>query len=194
VGERWTLLILRDLLLGPRRYSDLSNALKGITSNLLTARLKQLCESGLVEKKTTTGSFPVEAYHLTSLGEEIEPVIMELAQFGNKLPMPDQTELRGDLRWLVLNLKYRYCNTGQPLCLNLNIGDSCFGLTLGESRLLIRDREFNSPVAELTCSHKNMYEWAFGKTHLAKILKQEKIAFNGDQKSLNVLLAAFPEE
>lgn len=194
VGDRWTLLILRDLILGPRRFSDLLSALQGITTNLLSSRLKQLSADGLIEKKASTGSFPVEAYHLTPTGKAIEPTILALGQFGYQLSRPDIAELRGDLRWLVVNLKYHYFDIGESLHLNLSVGGSCFGVMLGEPQLLIQDDEFNSEVAKLTCSSWDMSDWAFGHIGLAELLNREKTVFDGNQRARETLLAAFPKE
>src|SRR5258706_5251392 len=75
VGERWTLLVARNLLLGPRRYGDLLEELPGITTNLLAKRLRDLEAAGLVEKRAGAG---VVTYALTERGLALDPVINEL--------------------------------------------------------------------------------------------------------------------
>src|SRR3954447_24107788 len=80
VGERWTLLIVRNLLLGPRRYSDLLRELPGITTNLLAKRLKEMEALGILAKVTGGSPHYGEAYALSSLGEALEPAVMELAR------------------------------------------------------------------------------------------------------------------
>ena len=74
VSERWTLLIVRNLMLGPRRYSDLMTELPGITTNLLAARLRAMEEIGLVARQPG----PPARYELTALGAALEPVVVEL--------------------------------------------------------------------------------------------------------------------
>jgi DNA-binding HxlR family transcriptional regulator len=84
VGERWTLLLVRELLLGPRRYTDLRRALPGMASNLLAERLREMTEAGLVVRGAEPGADrrrPVE-YVLTERGRALEPVLHELARFG----------------------------------------------------------------------------------------------------------------
>jgi DNA-binding HxlR family transcriptional regulator len=83
VGERWTLLILRDLVhLGPRRYTDLLGALPGIGTNLLAARLRQLEDEGLVQKRRLSPPAGSVVYELTELGAGLEPTIIELGRWG----------------------------------------------------------------------------------------------------------------
>ncbi|MCB0972423.1 MAG: transcriptional regulator [Acidimicrobiales bacterium] len=75
VGERWTLLIVRDLMFGPLRFTDLRDGLPGLAPNLLSARLRHLADAGIIE--------PVpEGYRLTARGRDLGPVVHELARFG----------------------------------------------------------------------------------------------------------------
>jgi len=82
VGERWTLLIVRDLLLSPRRYSDLRRSLPGMASNLLAIRLTEMEEAGLIVKARVEHPSPRDLYSLTERGRELEPTLLELAKFG----------------------------------------------------------------------------------------------------------------
>jgi DNA-binding HxlR family transcriptional regulator len=79
VGERWALLIVRDLFLGPRRYSELLTGLGGIGTDILAARLRALQEHGIVRK---VGKGRAQRYELTESGEELRPVLAALARFG----------------------------------------------------------------------------------------------------------------
>ena len=105
VGERWTLLLVRELLLGPRRYSDLLEALPGIGTNLLAERLRRLEDEGLVRRRRLGSPVRSTVYELTGRGEELEPVLMALARFG----MGSLGERgRGEAfrpEWLVLTLR-----------------------------------------------------------------------------------------
>src|SRR6187399_564519 len=84
LGERWTLLIVRNLLLGPRRYSDLLAELPGLTTNLLAERLKGMEASGLVVRRALGGAGRSAVYELTPLGAALEPAIMELGRWGGR--------------------------------------------------------------------------------------------------------------
>lgn len=82
VGERWTLLIVRDLLIGPRRYTDLRRGLPGMASNLLAVRLAEMEEAGIVVKTRVEEPSPRDVYVLTERGRALEPVLLDLARFG----------------------------------------------------------------------------------------------------------------
>ncbi|MBW4722021.1 winged helix-turn-helix transcriptional regulator [Saccharothrix obliqua] len=90
VGERWTLLIVRELLMGPARYSDILANLPGLGTNLLAERLKFLVERGVVEQVDVRGTGAQLAYALTPVGEQLRPVVLGLARWG--------MEFVGDLR------------------------------------------------------------------------------------------------
>src|SRR3712207_3261653 len=82
LGERWTLLVVRELLLGPKRYSDLLEGLPGIGTNLLAARLKALEASGLVGRRRLPPPAASNVYELTERGRALEPAIFELIRWG----------------------------------------------------------------------------------------------------------------
>ncbi|MBT0993788.1 helix-turn-helix transcriptional regulator [Cellulomonas sp. DKR-3] len=81
VGERWALLIVRDLLVGPRRYGELAAGLPRIPSNILAARLKELQAAGVIRRAPRSR---VVLYELTPYGRELEPVVLALGAWGFK--------------------------------------------------------------------------------------------------------------
>ncbi len=107
VGERWTLLLVRELLLGGRRYGDLLAALPGLTTNLLAKRLKHLQSHGLIAKRKLPPPAGSTVYELTAHGRELEPVVFALGNFGEAM-----LELGGDdrmdFRWLCVSLQRRF--------------------------------------------------------------------------------------
>ncbi len=82
VGERWTLLLVRELLTGPKRFKDLLSGLPGIGTNLLTRRLKALEEHGIVRRATLPPPAGSGVYELTETGRSLEPVILALSRWG----------------------------------------------------------------------------------------------------------------
>jgi DNA-binding HxlR family transcriptional regulator len=85
IGERWTLLVLRDLVhLGPRRFSDLRDGLPGIGANLLTQRLRRLEREGLIQRRRIPPPARGIVYELTELGAALEPTIIELGRWGGR--------------------------------------------------------------------------------------------------------------
>jgi DNA-binding HxlR family transcriptional regulator len=82
LGERWTLLLLRELSLGPRRHKDIAAGLPGIGANLLSDRLRGLEKAGVIERVTLPPPAAVPGYALTAIGEELRPVLDRMAAWG----------------------------------------------------------------------------------------------------------------
>ncbi len=89
IGDRWTILILRDLFLeGPQRYQGLQNSLTGIGPNILSDRLRTLEKNGIVERRLYEQHPPRAEYHLTDKGRELGPVLKALRAWGTKHTVP----------------------------------------------------------------------------------------------------------
>jgi DNA-binding HxlR family transcriptional regulator/putative sterol carrier protein len=105
VGERWTLLVVRSLLMGPQRYTDLRDALPGIATDLLTARLRTLEDAGYVRRRELPRPAPATVYELTESGWRLGPVVLALAQLGlERLGTPGADD-EIDAATLVLSLR-----------------------------------------------------------------------------------------
>src|SRR3989442_1936432 len=94
IGDRWTLLLVRDLLLGPKRYKDLLNGLPGIGTNLLADRLHELEGAGLIERTVLPPPAGSTVYQLTEAGEALEPAMVALGRLGARfLGAPKKTDV-----------------------------------------------------------------------------------------------------
>jgi DNA-binding HxlR family transcriptional regulator len=108
VGERWTLLVVRELLLGPRRFSELVEGLPGIPRNLLAQRLKELEARGVVARRILASPVRSAGWELTELGRRLEPLVLEAARWGAQFlgPPPEPEAIRPG--WLVVSLRARF--------------------------------------------------------------------------------------
>jgi DNA-binding HxlR family transcriptional regulator len=89
VGDRWTMLILRDLVVdGPRKFSDLEQSLAGISPNTLSGRLKALEENGIVERRFYENHPPRAEYVITGRGRELRPILKTLREWGERNTRP----------------------------------------------------------------------------------------------------------
>ena len=95
VGERWALLVIRELMHGPKRYTDLVDSLPGIGTNILAARLRDLEAHGIVGERTLPPPAASKVYELTDYGRELRPAMRELALWGARSlgPPTDEDEL-----------------------------------------------------------------------------------------------------
>jgi DNA-binding HxlR family transcriptional regulator len=104
VGDRWTLLIARELLLGSRTFRELEGALPGIGPSLLTKRLNELADDGLVERNEAPRRSKNVEYGLTDAGRSLQPVILELIRWGSRWMLNGPGDDRVDARWAPLAL------------------------------------------------------------------------------------------
>lgn len=144
VGERWTLLIVRNLLLGPLRYSDLLRGLPGITTNLLAKRLKEMEEFGLIERVRGASADGGHAYRLTALGAGLEPVVHALGNWAWQwMRAPDKQERR-NIEWLLVALRRRY-HGGVSLRVELVADGVPYRMILTKTRAEITRGELPTP-------------------------------------------------
>jgi DNA-binding HxlR family transcriptional regulator len=127
VGDRWTLLIVRELLIGGAcRYTDLQHGLPGIATNLLADRLRQLEEQGVVTREAAPPPVATTLFRLTPRGEELWPVLRALGRWGAPLlaELPDDAEFRS--HWLVLPLQIHLADHAPdrpPATIEIRTGD-----------------------------------------------------------------------
>jgi len=130
VGERWALLIVRDLLVGPRRYGELAEGLPRIPSNILAARLRELQAAGVLHRVPHSR---VIVYELTPYGRELEPVVLALGAWGFKaLGDPrDEQIITADSMTIDLRTAFR-------AAVAVNLPATAYAARLGRAELLIR--------------------------------------------------------
>ena len=90
VGERWALLVVRELLHGPKRFTDLRTGLPRVGPDMLAARLRELEEAGVIRRGALPPPAASKIYELTEWGAELAPVLMTLGRWGSRTPLPDQ--------------------------------------------------------------------------------------------------------
>jgi DNA-binding HxlR family transcriptional regulator/putative sterol carrier protein len=111
LGERWTLLILRELVCGPQRYSDLRRRLPGISSSVLSQRLERLESLSLIERKAQPPPTPAALYRLTDEGEAVRPALRELMRFGARYLAPPRPDDHLEPEWVPVAMQ-SFARTG----------------------------------------------------------------------------------
>ncbi|MEX2148462.1 MAG: winged helix-turn-helix transcriptional regulator [Candidatus Rokuibacteriota bacterium] len=104
IGERWTLLIVRELLLGPRRFTDLRERLDGVSASVLAERLLRLEETGVIARRFLEPPAASMVYELTATGRALEPAMHELLRWGARFMLPARPKDRVEAEWLRLAL------------------------------------------------------------------------------------------
>ncbi|HTI74316.1 MAG TPA: winged helix-turn-helix transcriptional regulator [Mycobacterium sp.] len=147
IGERWALLVVRELVLGPKRFTDLLAGLHGASSDVLTQRLRDLVEAGVVRRRRLGPPVGAWVYELTEWGAELEGIILELAEWVHKSPL-----MRYDLPLgpdsLMLSLKTRFhppAAEGMTATIELAFGDTHFRVRVMDRQLDIDRHHADDP-------------------------------------------------
>lgn len=143
IGERWAMLVLRELAYGPRRFSELKSDLIGISANVLTQRLMELEARGLVRKSRLPPPASVQVYEATQWGLEAVPMIAHLGRWAARSPLHDPTlpmshvSLLMSLQTLISPERAK----GFTACVGFRLGDASYVATVRDGRLEVDRRE-----------------------------------------------------
>ena len=151
VGERWALLVVRELLLGPKRFSDLRVGLPHVGPDMLAQRLRELEQAGVVQRAKLPPPAGARVYELTDWGRGLEPVVLALGRWGSQAPFPLEHGGLG-IDALVLALKTLFdparVDGLSGRTFELRLGEEVFALRVGEREL----QAVRGPAAEATAT------------------------------------------
>lgn len=154
VGDRWTLLLLRDLHAGPARFSELQSSLPGLAPNLLTERLRTLEAEGLIQRNDA--GFNVTVYELTDLGSSTGRLLFELARFGSLFPPADEIVQPGNLRTIAVTLKMALAavvGKTESLRAELRVDEEPFDICIVEGNVSVLYRRSENPEVVISTSY-----------------------------------------
>lgn len=186
VGDRWALLIVRDLMLGPRRFSELATGLGGVGTDILTARLRGLEDAGVIRRGGQgRGAF----YELTSSGRQLQPALLELARWGAaRLQLPDDpaaVPVRVILTALLLDAGPLPEKATGCFELRADGEHAVFEVVSGEVTLDAAE----PPDATITLDPGGLRALAIGAS-AAQLETNHQVSINGDKKAAHALLNA----
>lgn len=194
LGQRWTLLIVRDLFLGPLRYSDLQAGLPGIATDILTARLRTLEESGLVRRRELPPPAPATVYELTEAGRELGPVIRALGEVGLTLldgPAPGQPVNPSPVV-MALNLTFRADEArGLTETYGLQLEGRCFTVAVDDGAVRTERGAPASPAATFRTNPRTLVGLLRGETTASAAEADGALEVAGDRAALGRFAALF---
>ncbi|WP_194239496.1 winged helix-turn-helix transcriptional regulator [Pseudactinotalea terrae] len=195
VGERWAMLLVRELLLGPKRFADLHRGLPGISQNVLTQRLRELEQSGVLTRRRALPPVSGVVYELTSRGRDLEPVLLALGRWGSPLPpgAGSADELSPDA--LVVALRTTFdagSGAGLYLTVQLQLPGDAFVLTARDGHLHAA-RGAEPCDATLAASVRTVQDLVFDKQPLDDAVRHGRAHADGDTVALVRLLDSFED-
>jgi DNA-binding HxlR family transcriptional regulator len=161
VGDRWTLLLVRELLAGPRRHAELKRGLPGIATNLLSERLRELQAAGVIERAQLDGA---PRYRLTERGRALRPVLVELARWGSPMLPELDEDVVFRASWLALTLDVLLDRTALgdgETALRFRIDGDAFDVAVSATGL--RTPAGRDPDIEVEADRTTFLAWGTGR-------------------------------
>ena len=193
IGDRWTLLLVRDLLLGPKRYKDLLSGLPGIGTNLLAARLKELEAAGLIERTVLPPPAGSAVYQLTETGQSLETVMTALGRWGARfLGPPKKTDVMVPRAYFVAmrGVFNPEAAAGITLTYEVRIGNLVFEVRVADGRLTTREGAVRNPDVVLSMEVETLNALMFHTLTPAAALASGRVKIGkGDLKALERFIA-----
>jgi DNA-binding HxlR family transcriptional regulator len=151
VGDRWALLVARELLFGPKRFSDLRTGLPRIGPDMLAQRVRELEDAGVVRRRVLPTPAASKVYELTEWGQELAPVLVALGRWGSRAPLPDRpATLSDDAAMVALQTTFDPAAApGLSETYELHLADQVFSLRVENGRLAVSRGAPGAPAAAI---------------------------------------------
>ena len=189
VGERWALLVVRELLFGPQRFSDLRRALPGASSNMLTDRLRELETHDVLHRRRLPSPAASVVYELTTSGRELEPIVLALGGWGLRFPIPAApAHLSATSVLLFLRGSRHPDPQAPPATYRFELDDQVWTIATRDGHIQIESGE---PVRSDACLRSDpltLNAILTGTTSLAAATAAGNAVLSGDNVAMNRLL------
>jgi DNA-binding HxlR family transcriptional regulator len=192
VGDRWTLLIVRELFEGPCRFTDLRKGLPGIATNLLTDRLRDLEAADLIWRESAPPPVATTLYHLTDTGLELEPVLVALGRFGVRYMAERRPGDAYRSHWLSFPVSQFLRDSepdGPPLAIQVRTGEEPVVIDVRDGEITTRPGSVDAPDLELDGDPSLVTGVVAGKIPLSAA-RRRGLRVKGDTKVLQRLSAS----
>lgn len=194
IGERWALLVVRELLLGPKRFTDIRAGVPNASPNVLAQRLRDLEASGVVRRRKLPPPAASRVYELTDWGRDLEPVIISLGRWGVRSPSkPRDAELGTDS--LILSLRTMFdpeATDGLSASYELRLGEDFFRAEVADGRFEIGRGVADEPDAVVETDAGTLAALVYEGRQLAEALRSGDVRIEGDRQAVERLLTLFP--
>jgi DNA-binding HxlR family transcriptional regulator len=193
VGERWALLVVRELLLGPKRFTDLRAGLPNASPNVLAQRLRELERAGIVRRRKLPPPAASRVYELTEWGEELEAVIISLGRWGARSPSrPRDAELGVDSLILSFRTMFdpRHAH-GLRASYELRFGEERFYAVVADGRLEIERGSAQEPDATIETDVGTLAALVYEGSSLEEALRSGEIKIEGEREAVERFLGLF---
>ena len=194
VGERWALLVIRELMLGPKRFTDLRAGLAPIGPDMLSQRLRELEDAGIVQRRQLAPPAASRVYELTRRGMELRPVLVALGRWGSVAPAPSSdAKLGADSTALALETLFEaQAAEGFEATIGLRLGEDEFSIEIRESGLALTRASPESPDALISTDPHTLARVLWHGLGIRVAVKEGILALEGDKAVAGRFVSLFP--
>ncbi|WP_425229293.1 winged helix-turn-helix transcriptional regulator [Sphingomonas sp.] len=190
VGERWSLLIVRELMFGPRRFSELKGGLNGISANVLTQRLDGLARAGIIERRRLPSPANAQVYDLTDWGRESERSIQELGRWAVRSPRHDVT-LPLSPASMMMSFRTMYAGGGSGV-FGFRLGADSFVARPGDTFAVERGDPVGADAVFVAADAPALAGYIYGGVALAALEAEGVLRVTGDRAAAERFRELFP--
>jgi DNA-binding HxlR family transcriptional regulator len=192
LGERWALVIIRELLLGPKRFTDLRAGVPDISPNVLSQRLHELEGSGLVRRRKLPPPTGARVYELTPWGAELEPAVLALGRWASRSPaLPRDGQMGIDSMVLAIKSSFDPGAAGDlAATYGLVLDEHPFRIEIANGRLSVRRGEADEPDALIRSDPNTIAAIVLRGRSLTAATRAGKVEIEGSRRAVNRLLRA----
>jgi len=194
IGERWALPVMRELMLGPRRFSELRRSLPALSANVLTQRLEGLEEAGIVQRQKLPPPASVQVYALTPWGREAGPVFQALGRWAARSPSHDPTRPFSAVS-LMLSLRTMFSAdraSGLTVRAGLVFGEDAFHCLVTDGAIAIGRGLPDNPDFVLSGQTQGVAGLIYGGLAVEEVESRNLLTIEGDRSALARFASLFP--
>jgi DNA-binding HxlR family transcriptional regulator len=194
IGERWALLVVRELLLGPKRFTDLRDGLPNASPNVLAQRLRELEQAGVVRRRKLPPPAGSWIYELTEWGRDLKPIVISLGTWAlRSRSFPDDAPVGTDSIILALGTFFDADVAGDLTArYELRLDENAFSVRIADRAIDVERGAADDPDAIVETDAATLSALVWDRRDLTEALRAGDVAIEGDQRSVARFLELFP--
>jgi DNA-binding HxlR family transcriptional regulator len=192
LGQRWALLVVRELLLGPKRFTDLRTGMPDVSPNVLSERLRELERAEIVRRRRLVPPAAAQVYELTDWGRELEPAVLALGRWASHSPtFPLRGRMGSDSLVLAMKTTFQPQKAaGLDASYEIRLGEIPYEVRVSDGRFAARRGEAATADARIEADPDSLASVVFGGRSLAAAVKAGEVALDGSRRAINALVRA----
>ncbi len=193
VGERWALLVVRELLLGPKRFTDLKHGLPNASPNVISERLRELERAGIVKRDKLPPPASSRVYELTGWGRDLEETVIALGRWAARSPAPSDAPVGFDSILLALKTLFDPdAAKGLRASYELRLGEDRFRIEVSDDEIEVARGEADQADATIVTDPDTLTAVLWGSRPLADAQRAGDVRIEGDHSAVERLVPLFP--